>query len=617
MKKEVKSIAKSKSKAKAKVESDSCLEPGEELDLDSVEGGKECALCHDIPESIVYLSCDHIVCLICVAKLLLSSQEEGKEVDFSEVQCGLCEQITILSKEVQETLLEFLNTAEMQNENRDNSEENQYAEEGEEVEEEGEGEDEEGEEEREPEESEHNESEEEEEEEVVSQPARKARKLQKEKPHDKMEYYEDQSKNFTEGERQDGGFSFMCDAHPGEEFVYYHSGLQRLLCAQCLLTCVDHRSLGEVRPIKKCLPEIMNDFQSLLSKTELRAQLLSNRRKDFEIRREHIRKEALDSLKRVELALDEVADLAQSLKAQARKNFEAQLDRRLEEASPCERQLEGALEYFSGIIDTVQGIQDSSQSPEEEFFSFFLANQEKLRSALAQEEENPDHSRGAQPFDALASQTRELASLAGREAAQVLVEKIATKLGFPFQSESLRAEQTPRQIFSSARKSVQTPFASDTGHGLLSRLKQSAQSNAKMDLPGLQDFSSLSKTNLGFANARLSRPNNPEIRESLWAQVARPARASSSTDILHMKGLGFSPSLAKLDSLGSSSQYSLMKKKELEGKLKLFDLRYKDQKLARSQQVNASINHLSFLDEAQERYRAKLQLKKKQKKYNF
>ena len=70
------------------------------MDDNSSFGGKECALCRDVPESIIYLSCEHIVCLICAAKLILSSEEDTKKVDFSEVCCGICGENTVLSKEV-------------------------------------------------------------------------------------------------------------------------------------------------------------------------------------------------------------------------------------------------------------------------------------------------------------------------------------------------------------------------------------------------------------------------------------------------------------------------------------------------------------------------------------
>ena len=69
---------------------------------------KECGLCQDIPDSVIYLSCEHIVCLVCAAKLIFQ-EKEMEELDLSEIKCGTCGEITELSEEVQESIIEFLN----------------------------------------------------------------------------------------------------------------------------------------------------------------------------------------------------------------------------------------------------------------------------------------------------------------------------------------------------------------------------------------------------------------------------------------------------------------------------------------------------------------------------
>lgn len=76
------------------------------MDDDSYDG-KECGVCKDIPESIIYLSCDHIICLVCAAKSILSN-DNSDDIDFSKIVCLICGESTLLSKEVQETLCEFL-----------------------------------------------------------------------------------------------------------------------------------------------------------------------------------------------------------------------------------------------------------------------------------------------------------------------------------------------------------------------------------------------------------------------------------------------------------------------------------------------------------------------------
>lgn len=77
----------------------------------------------------------------------------------------------------------------------------------------------------------------------------------------------------------------MCDIHSGEEFVYYHPLKQKLLCSNCLLTDIDPNTLNEVKPIKKCLPEIMDDFNCIFEKVELRMKLNENRRRDIELKK--------------------------------------------------------------------------------------------------------------------------------------------------------------------------------------------------------------------------------------------------------------------------------------------------------------------------------------------
>ena len=107
-------------------------DPEQPEDPEQSFGGKECGMCQDVPESIIYLSCDHIVCLVCAAKLILSAADI-REVDFSEVGCGLCGETTELSKEVQETLIEFLNSGEfeIEEDQDDNPEEEEQDEDGE------------------------------------------------------------------------------------------------------------------------------------------------------------------------------------------------------------------------------------------------------------------------------------------------------------------------------------------------------------------------------------------------------------------------------------------------------------------------------------------------------
>lgn len=75
--------------------------------------GSACSVCGEIPESIIFLLCDHAICIVCVARSLLEGQGPS-DPDFSEAGCPLCGVKTALSEDVQETLLEFLNSPQAQ-----------------------------------------------------------------------------------------------------------------------------------------------------------------------------------------------------------------------------------------------------------------------------------------------------------------------------------------------------------------------------------------------------------------------------------------------------------------------------------------------------------------------
>lgn len=72
------------------------------------EEERECEICQDIPEKVIHLSCEHIICLECAAKLIFQNKSM-EDIDLSELHCGVCGETTPLSEEVQETIIEFLN----------------------------------------------------------------------------------------------------------------------------------------------------------------------------------------------------------------------------------------------------------------------------------------------------------------------------------------------------------------------------------------------------------------------------------------------------------------------------------------------------------------------------
>lgn len=112
-----------------KEDSEFSLEEGSErnLEMESYEG-KECSVCKDVPESIIYLSCEHIICLVCAAKAILYNESQ-EEIDISQIICLICGESTGLSQEVQKTLCEFITEENLQLNNAGEASENSEEEE--------------------------------------------------------------------------------------------------------------------------------------------------------------------------------------------------------------------------------------------------------------------------------------------------------------------------------------------------------------------------------------------------------------------------------------------------------------------------------------------------------
>ena len=70
-------------------------------------------MCQGVPESIIFLSCDYISAWSARENLFFRRPIYARSI-FSEVGCGLCGETTELSKEVQETQIEFLNSVEFE-----------------------------------------------------------------------------------------------------------------------------------------------------------------------------------------------------------------------------------------------------------------------------------------------------------------------------------------------------------------------------------------------------------------------------------------------------------------------------------------------------------------------
>lgn len=85
---------------------------GEEEEVED-ESQRQCFLCGEVPESIICLACNHSVDIPCAAKLILQEQEL-KDLDISKIRCLICKETTHLSEEVQNTLVEYLQSGEIE-----------------------------------------------------------------------------------------------------------------------------------------------------------------------------------------------------------------------------------------------------------------------------------------------------------------------------------------------------------------------------------------------------------------------------------------------------------------------------------------------------------------------
>ena len=339
-------------------------------------GGKECTMCHYVPESIIFLSCEHIVCLVCAAKLILSENEE-KDLDFSEVKCGICGETTDLSKEVQETLLEFLNNGNFEFES-DEEVDKQSEKELEEEEDENDGETI-----KEEEQSESNRGVDEDEEEEEDREENESNRDEEEEEENAEEETERSELN------SDFSVSFACQNHVGEEYTFYNTKSKTLYCNQCLLNeKMNQACMDSVKPLKKCFPEILQNFQEMLNKVEVCKNLLDNKHKSFEIRKNNAKTQSLSFIKKFEIETDELIDQLQETKQSLMKKLETNNEALISQLDDQESNYEAKIDYFNAIMEQINNFKQNSNNPEEEIFSFFFANQEKIYEAL--DEENKD-----------------------------------------------------------------------------------------------------------------------------------------------------------------------------------------------------------------------------------
>ena len=79
---------------------------------DAEEPQKPCQMCETIPENIICLSCNHIVCLRCAALVILEKRQpltsDLLEEEIEDIECPLCKENTKVSEEVRQALVELI-----------------------------------------------------------------------------------------------------------------------------------------------------------------------------------------------------------------------------------------------------------------------------------------------------------------------------------------------------------------------------------------------------------------------------------------------------------------------------------------------------------------------------
>ena len=184
----------------------------------------------------------------------------------------------------------------------------------------------------------------------------------------------------------DFSVSFACQLHVGEEYTFYNTKTKTLFCNQCLLNAkMNQSSMDSIKPLKKCFPEILQNFQEMLNRVEVCKNLLENKHKSFEIRKNNAKTQSLSYIKKFEIETDELIDQLQEQRQALLKKFETQNETLFNQLDDKESNYEAKIDYFNAIMEQINSFKQDSENPEEEIFSFFFANQEKIHEALDEE----------------------------------------------------------------------------------------------------------------------------------------------------------------------------------------------------------------------------------------
>lgn len=295
--------------------------------------GKQCSNCNDVPQNIIYLGCNHVICLICVANIGIENSDDG-DVNFSEFNCQICGEPTEFSEEIQQNLYEIVNENESENE------------------------------------------------------------IEKEEESVDEESEEQESESQFESP-----MSLYCDLHEDEQYTMYNVKLQKLYCNQCLLNAkIEQNDISFVKPLKKCFPEIFQDFQILLNKADVCKNLLENKFKNYDILKENSKNQGRLVLKNFEIAADNLIEMIQCQKKKMMKMLEEKLDTYLSDLEEKEINYQNRIDYFGSISSELAELQEESENPHEEMLEFYFNNKERITKAIQEQDEDKSESQEKDMF---------------------------------------------------------------------------------------------------------------------------------------------------------------------------------------------------------------------------
>lgn len=204
------------------------------------EDQKVCEVCSTVPDSFIYLSCGHSICLLCAAKVVFSdNQAVGsclKKSNMHELECLFCGEKTLISEEIKAAFIELIENGEISLEDEATGTQPDPRS----VEEAGE----------------------------VGSPTQVAETTEGEEEY--MEAFNEQGANEGGEEEEDAEeqgeaqkepvaaetLSFLqqiqCPEHGDEYCTHYSAESKRLLCPQCILQLKYRQKQLDCRPIRKC-----------------------------------------------------------------------------------------------------------------------------------------------------------------------------------------------------------------------------------------------------------------------------------------------------------------------------------------------------------------------------